>query len=45
MIDVGISRTSEGKLSGDICTEAKKKASYYTPVPGGVGPLTVVMLM
>lgn len=45
LIDVGISRNYEGKLSGDISEEAKKRASFYTPVPGGVGPMTVVMLM
>ena len=45
LIDVGISRDEKGKLSGDISHQAKKTASFYTPVPGGVGPLTVVMLM
>lgn len=35
----------DGKLSGDICPDAKKKGSFYTGVPGGVGPLTVIMLM
>jgi methylenetetrahydrofolate dehydrogenase (NADP+)/methenyltetrahydrofolate cyclohydrolase len=45
LIDIGISRNENGKLCGDICNEAKKIASFYTPVPGGVGPLTVVMLM
>ncbi len=45
VIDVGINRV-EGKLCGDVDFEnVKEKASYITPVPGGVGPLTVVMLM
>ena len=45
VIDVGISRY-EGKLSGDVDFEAvKEKASLITPVPGGVGPMTIAMLM
>lgn len=45
VIDVGINRI-EGKLVGDIGFEAAaQKASYITPVPGGVGPMTVAMLM
>lgn len=45
VIDVGINRI-EGKLVGDVEFQtAEKKASYITPVPGGVGPLTVTMLM
>ncbi|CDG00503.1 bifunctional methylenetetrahydrofolate dehydrogenase/methenyltetrahydrofolate cyclohydrolase FolD [Avibacterium paragallinarum] len=45
VIDVGINRI-DGKLVGDIEFEkAKNKASYITPVPGGVGPMTVAMLM
>ena len=45
IIDVGINRYN-GKLSGDVDFEnIKDKASYITPVPGGVGPMTVVMLM
>ena len=45
VIDVGINRV-EGKLVGDIEFEkAKEKAAFITPVPGGVGPLTVTMLM
>ncbi|MBU1905927.1 MAG: bifunctional 5,10-methylenetetrahydrofolate dehydrogenase/5,10-methenyltetrahydrofolate cyclohydrolase, partial [Candidatus Omnitrophica bacterium] len=45
VIDVGINRV-EGKIVGDVEFEpAEKKASYITPVPGGVGPLTVTMLM
>lgn len=44
-IDIGISRDGEGRLCGDISEEAKKVCSLATPVPGGVGPLTVAMLM
>ena len=45
VVDVGINRV-EGKLVGDIeFDKAQEKASYITPVPGGVGPLTVAMLM
>ena len=45
VIDVGINRI-EGKIVGDVEFEAaEKKAEYITPVPGGVGPLTVTMLM
>lgn len=46
VIDVGINRTQEGKLVGDVnFEEVSKKASYITPVPGGVGPMTIAMLM
>lgn len=46
VIDVGINRNEEGKLIGDVDYEnVKEKASYITPVPGGVGPMTVAMLM
>ena len=46
VIDVGINRTEEGKLVGDVDFEnVSKKASYITPVPGGVGPMTIAMLM
>ena len=46
VIDVGINRNSEGKLCGDVCyDEVEKKASYITPVPGGVGPMTITMLL
>ena len=45
VIDVGINRV-EGKIVGDVeFDEAAKRASFITPVPGGVGPLTVMMLM
>ena len=46
VIDVGINRSEDGKLTGDVDFEnAEKKASYITPVPGGVGPMTIAMLM
>ena len=46
VIDVGINRTEDGKLVGDCDFEsAKQRAAFITPVPGGVGPMTVAMLM
>jgi len=46
VIDVGINRLSSGKLVGDTDFEGlRRKASYLTPVPGGVGPMTVTMLL
>ena len=46
IIDVGINRDENGKLIGDVDFEnVEKKASYITPVPGGVGPMTIAMLM
>ncbi len=46
VIDVGINRNEEGKLVGDVdFNEVEKIASYITPVPGGVGPMTIAMLM
>ena len=46
IIDVGINRGTDKKLTGDVDFEnVKEKASYITPVPGGVGPMTVAMLM
>ena len=46
VIDVGINRDENGKLCGDVDFEnVKEKCSYITPVPGGVGPMTVTMLM
>ena len=45
VIDVGIHRTG-GKITGDVCPDdVAKRASWITPVPGGVGPVTVAMLM
>ncbi len=46
VMDVGINRNSEGKLCGDVAyAEVAEKASYITPVPGGVGPMTITMLL
>ncbi|MBT2677563.1 bifunctional methylenetetrahydrofolate dehydrogenase/methenyltetrahydrofolate cyclohydrolase FolD [Bacillus sp. ISL-35] len=46
VIDVGMNRNDEGKLCGDVAfDEVKEKAGYITPVPGGVGPMTIAMLM
>lgn len=46
VIDVGINRLPDGKLCGDVDFEAAKEvASYITPVPGGVGPMTITMLL
>lgn len=46
VIDVGMNRNENGKLCGDVDFEnVKDKCSYITPVPGGVGPMTITMLM
>lgn len=46
VIDVGINRLDNGKITGDVDFEnVKEKVSYITPVPGGVGPMTIAMLM
>lgn len=46
VIDVGINLMSDGKLTGDVDFNlVKKKAGYITPVPGGVGPMTITMLL
>lgn len=46
VVDVGINRGEDGKLCGDVdYDEVSKIASYITPVPGGVGPMTIAMLM
>ena len=46
VIDVGINRMPDGKLTGDVDFESvKEKAGYLTPVPGGVGPMTITMLL
>jgi len=46
VIDVGINRLPDGRITGDVDFEGvRQKASYITPVPGGVGPMTVAMLM
>ena len=46
VIDVGITRDASGKISGDVDFEnVKDVAGYITPVPGGVGPMTIAMLL
>jgi methylenetetrahydrofolate dehydrogenase (NADP+)/methenyltetrahydrofolate cyclohydrolase len=46
VIDVGMNRGADGKLVGDVeFAEASKRASAITPVPGGVGPMTIAMLL
>jgi len=46
IIDIGINHTDEGKLVGDVDFEnVSKKSSFITPVPGGVGPMTIAMLL
>lgn len=46
VIDVGMNRNEEGKLCGDVdFASVEPVASYITPVPGGVGPMTVAMLL
>jgi len=46
VIDVGINRGSDGKLTGDVeFTAAAQRAAWITPVPGGVGPMTITMLL
>jgi methylenetetrahydrofolate dehydrogenase (NADP+)/methenyltetrahydrofolate cyclohydrolase len=44
VVDVGISRI-EGGLAGDVAPEVSEIAGWVTPVPGGVGPMTIAMLM
>ena len=46
IIDVGMNRNQAGKLCGDVDFAAVREiASYITPVPGGVGPMTITMLL
>jgi methylenetetrahydrofolate dehydrogenase (NADP+)/methenyltetrahydrofolate cyclohydrolase len=46
VIDVGINRLDDGTLTGDVDFEgANARASHVTPVPGGVGPMTIAMLL
>jgi len=46
VIDVGVNRTADGKLCGDVdFAAAKERAGWVTPVPGGVGPMTIAMLL
>lgn len=46
VIDIGINRNEEGKLVGDVkFDEVSQKVQYISPVPGGVGPMTIAMLL
>lgn len=46
IIDVGVNRMKDGRLVGDVAfSEVVRKASFITPVPGGVGPMTIAMLL
>jgi methylenetetrahydrofolate dehydrogenase (NADP+)/methenyltetrahydrofolate cyclohydrolase len=46
VVDVGVNRMPDGSLKGDVEFEkARERAAYITPVPGGVGPMTVTMLL
>jgi methylenetetrahydrofolate dehydrogenase (NADP+) / methenyltetrahydrofolate cyclohydrolase len=46
VLDVGLNRLPSGKIVGDVeFAVAKERASWITPVPGGVGPMTIAMLM
>jgi methylenetetrahydrofolate dehydrogenase (NADP+)/methenyltetrahydrofolate cyclohydrolase len=46
VVDVGMNRLEDGRLVGDVAFEtAAERASWITPVPGGVGPMTIAMLM
>lgn len=45
LVDIGINRNADGKLCGDLDHALYEQAYAYTPVPGGVGPMTVAMLM
>jgi methylenetetrahydrofolate dehydrogenase (NADP+)/methenyltetrahydrofolate cyclohydrolase len=45
VIDVGVNRTEQGKLVGDVDGGVAEVAGLLTPVPGGVGPMTIAMLL
>ena len=46
VVDIGINRLADGSLAGDVdFNAAKERAAFITPVPGGVGPMTVATLM
>jgi methylenetetrahydrofolate dehydrogenase (NADP+)/methenyltetrahydrofolate cyclohydrolase len=45
VIDVGINRLPDGRLVGDVAAGVREVASRITPVPGGVGPMTIAMLL
>ena len=45
VVDVGISREDDGGLAGDVDPQVAEVAGWMTPVPGGVGPMTIALLM
>lgn len=45
LIDIGIAKDTDGKLRGDFSPEAQARSGWFTPLPGGVGPMTVAMLL
>ena len=46
VLDVGVNRTDDGRLVGDVDFDAaRERAAWITPVPGGVGPMTIAMLL
>ena len=45
VVDVGVNRLADGTLAGDVDAAVAQRAGYLTPVPGGVGPMTVAMLI
>jgi methylenetetrahydrofolate dehydrogenase (NADP+)/methenyltetrahydrofolate cyclohydrolase len=45
LLDVGVSRDQDGKIKGDVHPDARELASWYSPNPGGVGPMTRIMLL
>jgi methylenetetrahydrofolate dehydrogenase (NADP+)/methenyltetrahydrofolate cyclohydrolase len=45
VIDVGMNRDAAGRLCGDVAPQAAERAAWITPVPGGVGPMTIAMLL
>lgn len=45
IVDIGINRLEDGRLVGDVASDVANKSSYFTPVPGGVGPMTISALM
>jgi methylenetetrahydrofolate dehydrogenase (NADP+)/methenyltetrahydrofolate cyclohydrolase len=45
VLDVGVNRDPTGRLCGDVAPQAADRAAWITPVPGGVGPMTIAMLL
>lgn len=45
IVDISINRSKDGKICGDMAEDCKEVCSYYTPVPGGIGPMTVYTLL